>query len=377
MTKLLKLFICVLLVILTTIGCTSRWEIAVNDSSGNLNTITKKSVGIHIDNSVEEVESIPLGQLLYASGFSLIDQIKITDQYGIDTIYNWDDISEYTTINESGVILIEDVEITADIITVSESPLLNEISYSIMDISPTAASVLGLPALSNAQGQNVILENENWNQVVMILMDGVQYEKFSTMVNDGFLPFFKNQDNINMGLTVYPPITTSATAALLTGTNPEQNGVFGYGYRSTELTTLFDLAVNNGLSVVAVEGASLPFNLRNAETILSGDKDGNGFSDDNVLSNSLEIIQNKLPDLLYIHFHEVDDMGHSYGENSMEYEDALIRVDNYIEQIYQSLPEYTLIIIFADHGMHTTSDGGNHGTLTAHDLIIPIIFITK
>jgi hypothetical protein len=35
------------------------------------------------------------------------------------------------------------------------------------------------------------------------------------------------------------------------------------------------------------------------------------------------------------------------------------------------------MIIFADHGMHTTNEGGNHGTLTADDLIIPIIFLEK
>ncbi len=59
---------------------------------------------------------------------------------------------------------------------------------------------------------------------------------------------------------------------------------------------------------IAVEGASLPFNLRNAEVILSGDRDNNGWSDDNVYLNAVEVIQNNLPHLLYIHFHEIDDM---------------------------------------------------------------------
>jgi len=164
---------------------------------------------------------------------------------------------------------------------------------------------------------------------------------------------------------------------VLTGTNPLKNGVYGYGYRSTELKTLFDLAVENGKNVIAVEGASLPFNLRNAETTLSGDRDGNGYSDDNVFTNSLEVIQSNMPDLLYIHFHEIDDMGHSYGPDSKEYESALIRVDGYLENIFEALPENTFIIIFADHGMHATQGGGNHGTLTAADLIIPIIYLEK
>jgi len=131
------------------------------------------------------------------------------------------------------------------------------------------------------------------------------------------------------------------------------------------------------MDVIAVEGASLPFNLRNAETILSGDRDGNGFSDDNVFTNSIEVIDANLPDILYIHFHEIDDMGHSYGPESTEYKSAIISVDQYLSEIYDALPKETFIVIFADHGMHETADGGNHGTLTAADMIIPIIFLEK
>ena len=70
-------------------------------------------------------------------------------------------------------------------------------------------------------------------------------------------------------------------------------------------------------------------------------------------------------------------MGHGFGPDSPEYQQALVRVDVYLEDIYTKLPEDSLIAIFADHGMHATLDGGNHGTLTPDDLIIPILFIKK
>jgi predicted AlkP superfamily pyrophosphatase or phosphodiesterase len=70
-------------------------------------------------------------------------------------------------------------------------------------------------------------------------------------------------------------------------------------------------------------------------------------------------------------------MGHSYGPDSDEYHDALIRVDGYLADILDALPEDTAIAIFADHGTHNTADGGNHGSLIASDLIIPIIFLEK
>lgn len=378
MTKIQKILILFLLLsLLPVVGCQSQWQISLIDPTGIVDTMEKKSVTTHINNSIEEVDLIALGQLFYSSGFTLINEITVTEKSGTSHTYDWDEIAESTTINEAGILEINDEKFEPISIMVTPSPMLDEITYSILDISPTTASALGLPEMVDAKGQNLLNGSSEFEQVVLILMDGVQFEKLAQMTDDGLLPFFKSVDSIHKGLTVYPTITPVATAALLTGTTPDQNGVFCYGYRSTESTTLFDLAVENGLSVTAIEGASLPFNLRNAETSLNGDKDGNGYSDDNVMITSLETIQTNLPDLLYIHFHEIDDMGHSFGENSEEYENALIRVDSYIKQIYQALPEHTLVIIFSDHGMHTTQDGGNHGTLTAFDLIIPIILITK
>jgi hypothetical protein len=371
------LFLSLFLTLLLTTGCQANWQIALTDLSGLVKTINRGAVEAQIKNAIEPVESVPLGQLFYKSGFTLIYKISLKVGADQTLTFHWDNIAEGTTINESGTINIFGEEFNPTEILISPSPHLQDITFSIMDISPTVAAGLGLPEIVDAQGQNRLNNQTHCDQAVMILMDGVQYEVFSEMVDAGLLPFFKDHGDFHQGLTVYPPITTSATAALLTSTTPDKNGVYGYGYRNTESTTLFDLATENGLSVVAIEGASLPFNLRNADTSLSGDQDGNGYSDDNVYMNSLKVIQTEMPDLLYIHFHEIDDMGHSYGPESKEYQDALVRVDTYISEIYKALPDDTFIVIFADHGMHTTPEGGNHGCLVASDLIIPILFIEK
>ncbi|MBG0786219.1 MAG: alkaline phosphatase family protein, partial [Anaerolineaceae bacterium] len=289
--------------------------------------------------------------------------------------FTWDEIAEETTLSPDGTVTIGEAVYQPSSIEVTPSNRLSEVDLSILDISPTVLSALGLPNLPEAQGQSQLTTTAQ--QVVIILTDGTQYDKLLSMIATGDLPFFASQDEINCGISVYPPITTSASAALFTSTIAAYNGVYGYGYRSTELTTLFDVVTDNEKMAIAVEGASLPFNLRNAEVILSGDRDNNGYSDDNVYLNAMEVIQNNLPHLLYIHFHEIDDMGHEHGENSPEYEAALVRVDGYIADIVDMLPSDTLIIILADHGMHTTADGGNHGTLTAADMLIPVTFIQK
>jgi hypothetical protein len=374
--KTTTLFI-VFFILFANSGCQSQWKIDILSTGTNIDSLTKNDITFYIDKSVEPIQTIPLGQLLYASGFTLVEDITLHHKDDQEATYVWKEIAEQSTISETGEVIISGESWYPSAIDVTPSPLSKDITYSVMDISPTVAQALGLPDLPDATGKSRITDITQWDHAVMILMDGVQFDILLTMLHEGALPFLGNQDQIYQGLSVYPPITTSASAAILTGTPPIKNGVFGYGYRSTEQTTLFDLAASHGKSVIAVEGSSIPFNLRNAETILSGDKDGNGFSDDNVFMNSIEIIQTNMPDLLYIHFHEVDDMGHTYGPDSLEYRSALISVDHYLSHIFNTLPSSTFVAIFADHGMHTTIDGGNHGTLLPDDLLIPIIFSEK
>ena len=356
-------------------ACAPNWEITLLNSEQPLQTISHEDVAFYLEKSTEEVSEILLGQVLYAKGFTLIDGISFTiDGGGIET-YEWDSIASETTITSDGTIKISGEDIRTELIQVQPSSHY-KIQYSIMDIAPTMAHALGLPDLPEAVGVNRVDGSADYG--VMILLDGLQYEKLMQLIKAGKLPFFQQyHDAIEKGLTVYPSISTSASAALLTSAPPRVNGVFGYGYRSTESVTLFDLAAEAGLTIKAIEGDSLAFNLRNAETILSGDRDGNSFSDDNVFENSLDVIQSGMPNLMYIHFHNIDDLGHSFGPNSPEYAEAIIRVNRYLAEIFETLPSNTLIAIFADHGMHTTNEGGNHGTLTAKDLIIPILFITK
>ena len=48
-------------------------------------------------------------------------------------------------------------------------------------------------------------------------------------------------------------------------------------------------------------------------------------------------------------------------------------------QLLAAVPSETLVIIFADHGMHQVEDAGrsgNHGNLIERDMLIPI-FVTN
>jgi len=79
--------------------------------------------------------------------------------------------------------------------------------------------------------------------------------------------------------------------------------------------------------------------------------------DEKVGTRALELLEkykNK-PFLFFVHFAEVDAKGHKHGENSKEYNDALISNDTWTGKIVKKLKELglydkTLIYVTADHG---------------------------
>jgi len=94
----------------------------------------------------------------------------------------------------------------------------------------------------------------------------------------------------------------------------------------------------------------------------------------------MRVLQEESPDLLWVHFHGIDDVGHTCGPDSPEWMDKAAEVDEAIGQIWDALPSGTLVIAFADHGMHPVDEAGrlgNHNSLLAVDSFIPLIIALK
>lgn len=79
--------------------------------------------------------------------------------------------------------------------------------------------------------------------------------------------------------------------------------------------------------------------------------------DDRVGSKTLQLLEKykDKPFFFFVHFAEVDHSGHRFGENSKEYNDALISADKWTGKIMEKLKELklydkTLIYVTADHG---------------------------
>ena len=238
--------------------------------------------------------------------------------------------------------------------------------------------MLDLPAPSLSTGR--ALTERSAERVALIFLDGFGYVRYTEALADGLIPNLAGLGRPLVAVTTYPPITAVSTASLLTAATPDVHGVDQRGIRTTDRETLFDIAASAGLETVAVEGERLAFNLRGADLQLSADLDSNGSTDDNVLSNALGVLADGAPDLLYVHFHGIDDAGHSYGPGAPEECVAIREEDAAVGRILELLPKGTLVVIFADHGMHEVDEegrAGNHGHLVERDMFIPIFLVWK
>jgi len=95
-------------------------------------------------------------------------------------------------------------------------------------------------------------------------------------------------------------------------------------------------------------------------------------SDADVLENARQALQAQ-PDLLFVHFHEIDDTAHQYGPYAEQTLLKIKEIDSYVRTLCEGFDGRA--IVTSDHGRHATEDGGNHGQFLSEDMIVPYVII--
>ncbi|MGC9359695.1 MAG: alkaline phosphatase family protein [Anaerolineae bacterium] len=355
------------------VGCGPRWEATVQRPDGGDLAVTADWLA-SLDGASDDKASVAVERVLWRAGHTLVESLEITTADGASRVYDWPETAPQDAWwDAKGNVTIAGESVAPARLVVHPPASLVDVEASIIDIAPTAAAALALRMPTLAEGEVHTIKRAE--HVLLLFLDGFGYVRYQESLAAGDIPNLAALGEPMLALTVYPPSTRVATAALLTGAPPDANGVTNTSLRNTEAETLFDVAAEEGLEVLAVEGYSLAFNLRNAEVELSGDRDGNGSTDDNVLANALAVLEADMPPLLYVHFHGIDDAGHTYGPGAPEEIATIREVDAAVGRLLDLVPPDTLVITFADHGMHAVQQEGrlgDHGHLIERDMLIPI-----
>lgn len=212
---------------------------------------------------------------------------------------------------------------------------------------------------------------ENDEDVLIVILDGFAYHQYEYSLSKEYIPFLASKDAPKLATSVYKPVTNVGFAAMITGQPPHINGVHDRRDRDLKTQSIFGKAQELGKKSVLIEGDIKILNTE-IEPILNIDKNSNGTRDDEIFESALAHIKNK-PNLVMVHFHSIDDMGHKHGDLSEETMKTIKTIDEYVKELSASWKGK--IIITSDHGMHKTPEGGTHGMFRYEDLIVPYFLL--
>ncbi len=203
--------------------------------------------------------------------------------------------------------------------------------------------------------------------VLLLLLDGLGYHQYVEAAEGGHAPFLRSLPQPEKALAAYPPVTPVNFAAALTGVTPDQSGVTRRGIRTAEVPTIFDLSLQLGRKATAILGSIGVIGLE-IDPVLCVDKNSDGSTDDEIRDAALARFAGDY-DLILVHFKDIDRAGHDHGAQAAETLEQITRIDGYVSDLVRAWDGQ--VIIFSDHGMHSTGEGGDHGVFRVEDMIIP------
>ncbi|WP_414732242.1 alkaline phosphatase family protein [Acetobacterium carbinolicum] len=214
---------------------------------------------------------------------------------------------------------------------------------------------------------DTIHQLDKGNNVMVIELDGLSWTMLKTAGEQGKAPYLASL-TAQQALSVYPPISPVGLAAMITGTLPSSNGIKDREVMDFNGTDIFERALTLGKTVAYIEGDIKMLNT-SIEPVLSVNE---GDQDSQVFKNSQKAITEK-NQLIFTHFHSIDDDATTYGPYSQEAIEQIFEVDRMVLKLTREFKG--TVIITADHGLHPTSSGGSHGRICYEDMQVPYIVI--
>jgi len=221
------------------------------------------------------------------------------------------------------------------------------------------------PAMITDTAADAMCMLESGQRVMIIELDGLGITTYMA----GEMRTLESLGNMMQALSVYKPVSPAGLAAMLTGVTGDQNGIVSRE-RELKVPDLFERAAALGKKCAYVEGDAALIRT-SLSPRLCVDVNKNGSTDDEVLAAAIEEIGHS-PDLLFIHFHGIDDTSHTHGPLSEETKEKMRQLDGYIAQL-AALWGDGRIIVTSDHGQHEGNGADNHGDFRYEDLTVPYI----
>ena len=247
-----------------------------------------------------------------------------------------------------------------------------------MTFHKTFACVILLAFATNSSAQTTLppttapakaRQNARAQRALIISVDGLRPDVLLRADAPRIREMCRNGSFTFWGRSTAVSITLPTHVSILTGVEPQVHGIhWNAGLPLSEpvypkVSTLFELAKKAGYSTGAVTGKS-KFDVLNKPGTIDHSywPDEAKSTDADVAKNAQEMLRSHRPEVFFVHFPGVDNVGHKTGWGTHEQLAAVAEADKCVGELIDALREIdlldkTLIILTADHG----GAGRTHG----------------
>jgi hypothetical protein len=218
-----------------------------------------------------------------------------------------------------------------------------------------------------------------FKKVVVLNIDGARWDMVQKLDLPTIRRLIKEGAHVKNGLlTVYRALTNPAFGTILTGARPQEHGIFDNNIgQSLKVEGLGDLVKTTIYGCMHIKH----FAKEGWETkIVSLPTIGIQKSDGVAMEWLLDDLRNDRETKLFVFdYSEADFCGHSYGGQSKQYQEALMKVDGQIGKVLKVIEtledsEDTVVIVCSDHGIHNLDHGYR---LFRGESYVPCLFYGK
>lgn len=225
------------------------------------------------------------------------------------------------------------------------------------------------PFVSQAQIKGV-------KHVILIGVDGMGADYLAKASNIPVMTMMMQQGSFSMHARCTRPSSSAVNwAAMTMGANPSLTGYTEWNSKTPEIPsrvvgkygifpTIFELLrEQKPKSTIGVIYSWPGIGYLFPKQVVN--KDENTNNDSLTAATAVRYIKSNQPNLLFLHFDNVDHAGHTIGWGTPAYFQAIQTMDAYIGQVIQAVKDAgimknTIILVTADHGGFEKSHGGNH-----------------
>ena len=204
-------------------------------------------------------------------------------------------------------------------------------------------------------------------RVVIISEDGLRPDALSPELTPRHVALIHEGARAKDAETIPESDTLPSHASMLSGVGAREHGLWWNSYQSDRgyihVPTIFSVAHERGLSTAMIVGKPKLRHIAIPGTVDHFERPS--YLCGGVAKRAGEYFAASKPDLMFVHFSDPDEYGHSHGWLSPEYMRAVHASDRCLATLLSAidatgLADSTLIIVTADHGGHGKKHSDGH-----------------